>query len=181
MDQTYISLLRGINVSGQNSIRMRELKALYEKMGFSQVYTYLQSGNLTFRYKTSSPCDLEGKITGAIRQAFGYEIPVLMLTAEKLGRIIKQNPLVSLPGINRSFLHVTFLATPPVTPYHQAIEQQKADGEAIAFSDEAVYLYCPHGYGKTRLTNNFLESRLKVMATTRNWNTVEQLMTLASN
>jgi uncharacterized protein (DUF1697 family) len=80
---------------------------------------------------------------------------------------------------NHTFLHVTFLSSKPNIYYYKQIEDKKLGGEEIFFSDQAVYLYCPNGYGRTKLNNNFLEAKLKVGATTRNWKTTNELLKIA--
>lgn len=176
---TYISILRGINVSGQKSIRMKSLKELYEKLGFEEVKTYVQSGNIVFRSSELNAERLEEKISRQIIKEFGFEVPVMVMSMEQLKKIISNNPLSKDPRKEPAYLHVTFLASAPPEVRMNMIENKKSEGEAIEVSGKAVYLYCPNGYGKTKLSNNFLESILQVTATTRNWKTTQQLYKIA--
>lgn len=176
---TYISILRGINVSGHKLIKMDALKNMYENLGLGDVTTYVQSGNVVFTAKDIAPNLLEQEIFGQIKKEFGFEVPVIVLTVGKLKRIIDDNPFVKEPHKDKNFLHVTFLSSAPASYDFEKIEVKKQNGEDIVLLDDAVYLYCPNGYGQTKLTNNFLETKLKVGATTRNWKTANELLRIA--
>ena len=175
--QTLISLFRGINVSGKNLIKMDALKKSYENLGFHNVTTYVQSGNIVFFANDEKVEALEQKIKKQIELDYDLEVPVLVLFIEKLKQIIDNNPFVKDKDI--AFLYVTFLSLKPKIIDFKAIEDKKQNGEEIYFLENVVYLYCPNGYGKTKLTNNFLESKLKVCATTRNWKTINELVKIA--
>jgi uncharacterized protein (DUF1697 family) len=179
--KTYITLLRGINVSGQKLIKMNALRASFESLGFEKVQSYLQSGNVIFQGDDRSEGTLEQRIAQQINSDFGFEVPVLVLSVDKLEAIIKNNPFLNDLQKNISQLHICFLAAPPIDFHKVAIESKVQTGEAISFSEEAIYLYCPNGYGKTKLNNNFLESKLKVTATTRNLKTSNELLNIAKS
>lgn len=178
---TYISILRGINVSGHKLIKMDALRKSYEKLGFRNVTTYVQSGNVIFTERKTEPDKLEQKISRQIKKDFGFEVPVIVLTVDKLNQIIDNNPFLKAADTDPIFLHVTFLSSKPNHYDRKTIEDRKQNGEEIHFSDSAVYLYCPHGYGRSKLSNNFLETKLKVRATTRNWKTTNELLKLAAS
>jgi len=172
---TYISILRGINVSGQKLIKMDALRKLYENLNFLNVTTYVQSGNVIFTTNDIELHELEQKIYHQIEKEFGFEVPVIVLTVDKLKHIIENNPFLNDPDKDPAYLHVTFLSSKSGNYDMRAIENKKQEGEEVSFSDNAVYLYCPNGYGRTKLTNNFIEAKLKVGATTRNWKTTNEL------
>ena len=176
---TYISILRGINVGGRKLIKMDALRKLYEGLGFQHVRSYIQSGNVIFTGDDVELCKLEQRISQQIEKDFGFEAPVIVLTVDKLKDIIENNPFLADPNKDLSFLHVTFLSSTPNRFDPKAIEAKKQKEEAFVFSGDVVYLYCPNGYAKTKLTNNFLESVLKVRATTRNWKTTVELLKTA--
>lgn len=176
---TYISILRGINVSGQKSIRMKSLQEMYENLGVQDVKTYVQSGNVVFRSPDPKPEKLEDKISRLIEKEFGFNVPVMVMSMDQLKKIIANNPLSKDPRKDPSFLHITFLASEPQHIKMDIIESKKSNGEEIVISGKAIYLYCPNGYGKTKLSNNFLETTLQVTATTRNWKTSRQLLSMA--
>jgi len=177
---TYISILRGINVSGQKLIKMDVLRKLYENLGFRNVTTYVQSGNVIFKGDDFEPTDLEQKISRQIKKDFGFEVPIFVLTIDKLKQIIYNNPFLNDPNKEHSFMHVTFLSSNAGYYEKETFESKKQDEEQISFSENAIYLYCPNGYGRTKLTNNFFESKLKVVATTRNWKTTNEIFKIAN-
>ncbi len=178
--ETYISILRGINVSGKNIIKMADLKAMYQSMLFEEVKTYIQSGNVIFRTNENDTKALEDLITQKIKNSFGFDVPVIVFKSDTLAAIVAHNPYVKREEKDTSFMHITFLAEPPKTfDKEQIVNKKKAD-EEISFSDKVLYLYCPNGYGKTKLTTSFLEKKLNVKTTTRNWKTTLKLLTLAT-
>lgn len=176
---TFISILRGINVSGQRVIKISALKKMYENIGFENVQTYLQSGNVIFRSKEKETKVIEEILTSEIKKVFDFVVPVIVLETDTLQTIIQNNPFMHDKQKDDSFFHVTFLAETTVKIDEENIVSKKQNGEEIEFSSNAVYLYCPNGYGRTRLNNNFLESYLNVKATTRNWKTANELLKLA--
>jgi uncharacterized protein (DUF1697 family) len=170
---TYISLLRGINVSGQKLIKMAELKQLYESLGFDAVQTYIQSGNVVFKSDESDRSKLISRIEKTIRQKYGFDVPVQIRNKDEMKSIIDDLPLKGECELNRLF--VVFLAEkPPLVPFDE-IEKLKTPQDEIVFMDGHIYMYLPAGAGKSKLDNNTLERKLKVRATGRNWRTVNKL------
>lgn len=178
---TYISLLRGINVSGQKLIKMQTLEKTFQNLGCEKVKTYLQSGNVVFTSNTTSTKALETQIEQEIKKDFGFDVPVLILTEAKLRETISNNPFINQSDKDIAYMHITFLGSIPENFDIKSIESKKLEGEEIVVSKDMVYLYCPNGYGKTKLTNNFFENKLKLSATTRNWETTNELLKLAGD
>lgn len=160
-------------------IKMEALRNLYTAMGFCDINTYLQSGNVTFRALATDEQMLEQTIEQYIKEEFSLDIPVQVMNIEVLKSVIHNNPFLKDNTLDPSFFHVTFLKNLPTLVDNVVIESKKTEQEKIAFSDKVIYLYCPEGYGNTKLNNNFLEKRLKVTATTRNWKTTTALLQLA--
>lgn len=177
---TYISMLRGINVGAHKRIKMDALKILYERMGFENVHTYLQSGNVIFTDEEKDSKKLEGNISSQIKNEFGFDVPIIILSKEKLQAIVEQNPFAKDHQRDESFLHVTFLADEVMDYDELKISSMKQEGEEYHISARAVYLYCLLSYSSTKLSNDFLEKTLKVQATTRNWKTINALLELSS-
>lgn len=167
----FLSLLRGINVSGQKKIAMTDLKQLYESLGFKNVSTYIQSGNVIFENKDAK--NLSKKIEAGIKTEFGFDVPVLTLTQEELNIIISQNPFLKQKNIDLERLYITYLAEIPSPEYVQKINAADFSPEKFIIKEKEIYLYIPTPatYGNTKLSNNFFENKLKVRATTRNWKT----------
>jgi uncharacterized protein (DUF1697 family) len=155
---------------------MADLRALVEELGGEEVQTYLQSGNVVFR-RRSSPSRLEEALAQSIRRAFGLDVTVLVLTAERLAKIVADNPFVAR-GADPAALHVTFLASRPDPKRVRRLSDGNFDPEELHVVGDAVYLHCPNGYGRTKLSNAFLEKQLAIRATTRNWKTVTMLAEL---
>lgn len=178
---TYISILRGINVSGQKLIKMDALKQMCENLNFIYVQTYIQSGNIVFQSEDSELSNLEELISKQILLQFRFDVPVIVLSIEKLQQIIASNPYTSDQTKDISGIYVTFLSSPAKEIHIDIIKQKLLQEEEVTLTENAVYLYCPNGYGKTKLTNTFLESKLKVNATTRNWKTTNELLRMAES
>lgn len=176
---TYISILRGINVSGQKMIKMDAVKEMYEDLHFRNIQTYIQSGNVVFQYYKSKQKDLELTISHQLQNKFGFDVPVIVLETVELKNIIEGNPYKDDQTKNISHLYVTFLSSRPERIDTEMIYQKKSPTEEFSLTEKAVYLYCPNGYGKTKLTNTFFENKLKVGATTRNWKTTIELLNIA--
>jgi uncharacterized protein (DUF1697 family) len=179
--QTYISILRGINVSGQKKVNMKELKAMYEGLGFQNVVTYIQSGNVLFRFAKENEQALAKKIEDAVKATFGFDVPVLVLTEKELKATIKSNPFLKEKDIQTDKLHVTFLQDKPEAANIKKTEELDFSPDRFVISGKDVFVYCPNGYGNTKINNNFFESKLKVKATTRNWKTVNELQRIAES
>ncbi len=177
---SFVSLLRGINVSGHNMIKMAELKTLYESLGFRNVTTYIQSGNVIFQTEKDDPASVEGRIERAIEKKFGSRVTVIVRKRAELASVIKANPFIGSNKIDEIRLYVTFLREKPTPALVKAVQPAAARStDQYKILGSEVYLYCPNGYGKTLLSNNFFEKQLKVAATTRNWNTVNNLYDMA--
>lgn len=175
---TYVALLRGVNVSGHRPVPMATLRNLAASLGYRQPRTYLQSGNLVFAAPTS-PAPAASALEAAINQALGHEVRVGILPARALERIIQASPLAAKSDVDAKCLHVCFLLDPFTGAQAPWSELPALAGEEVHFSKQALYLYLPHGAGKTKLTNHWFERRLSVAATTRNWRTVLALQHLA--
>jgi uncharacterized protein (DUF1697 family) len=170
--QKYISILRGINVGGNRVIKMDVLKMMYQNLNFTNIKTYIQSGNVIFESKNTDCETLASTISQKIKQTFGYDVPVIVKTKDEMNIVLANNPFIN--SQEAQFLHLTFLSAQPT---QDNINKIKGDfgNDAFVFAQKSVYLYCPNGYSNTKLTNGFLESKLNVMATTRNWKTVATL------
>ncbi|MFC5409736.1 DUF1697 domain-containing protein [Larkinella bovis] len=179
--KTYLAILRGINVSGRNKIAMNDLKSVFEALNGERVTTYIQSGNVVFKHTDVDPEQLARQIEQKIREKYGFDIPVLVRLPPELGQLVAQNPFLKEPDIELDKLHVTFLAATPDPANHDKIKGLAFGADRFILSGNAVYVYCPSGYGNTKLSNTFFENKLKVKATTRNWKTVNELVKLAES
>lgn len=178
--QTYIALLRGINVAGHNKIKMAALKQLFIDLGFSEIVTYIQSGNVVFHSKEINTSTIEKAIINAIEKEFGYAIKVLVLKKLEIDAALKFNPFNPETDYDFKKIGVTFLEKNPTEEGISKVRDLAAAEEQVMFKEKMVYLYCPNGFGRTKLSNNNIETKLKVSATSRNWNTITKLVKLSN-
>ena len=176
---TYIAILRGINITGHKIIRMEELRASFEALGFRRVKTYVQSGNVIF--DDGKGANLAGQIEKKILADFGFKVPVLVKTPGEMARVIRDNPFPKAAGSDDSKLYVTFLSAPAPPTAEKALQGLAIGQERFHVGHRAIYLCCPIGYGKTKLSNTAIEKKLGVVATTRNWRSVNALLALAQS
>ncbi len=172
-------MLRGINVSGQKKINMEKLKRLYESLDLKNVRTYIQSGNVIFECHDTNISKLTSKIEEKIKQSLGFSVVVLIRTKKEFQQLIENNPFYRkgkkiVPNFMLHFYHALQTNSPM-----KEIEKVKSESEGLFISGKEIYLFCPNGYGKTKLSNNFFEKKLNVSATTRNWKTVNKLFDIA--
>lgn len=174
-----IAILRGINVGGKRIIRMADLKLLAEKLGWKEVKTYIQSGNLIFNASQENT-ELEHILENAILEKFGFEVPVIIRDAAEFQSFVKQNPFLdSAAAINQ--LHLTFLKTKPAKEDVTTILSHNYAPDKFAVHHKEVFICCTGKYHQSKLTNIFFEKQLKTGATTRNWKTVLQLIELSKD
>ncbi|HUR21148.1 MAG TPA: DUF1697 domain-containing protein [Vicinamibacterales bacterium] len=171
---TYIALLRGINVGGANRLPMSALKTLLERQGCADVRTYIQSGNVILTSPIASAATLATQITAAIRKSHGFEPHVLLLTPRELRNAASANPFTQADEHPQG-LHLFFLDGAPRKADLHAIEALKTNTESFALKGNVFYLYAPDGVGRAQLAGR-VERLLGVVATARNWNTVTRLL-----
>jgi uncharacterized protein (DUF1697 family) len=176
----YAALLRGINVGGNRKVAMADLRELLAGLGYDDVTTYLQSGNAVFSTAGSSPAALSAAIEERLAGKFGAPVRVIIRTAAELAGVVGASPLPDGPE-NPSRFFVAFLSAAPDPQTVQEIEAQSFDPDRIWISGKEAYLWCPGGAADTTLTHSFIEKRLGVTATARNWNTVTKLVSLTSD
>ncbi|NDK56370.1 DUF1697 domain-containing protein [Pontibacter fetidus] len=177
----YISILRGINVSGHRMIKMNALKELCSSLGFQNVQTYIQSGNIVYQHKEGSTNELSHTLKTAIEQSFGFDVPVITFTLDELTKIVNANPFLKDSSNQAEYFHVTFLSGKPEDSAFEEIKVGDYKNDKLELIGEAMYLYCPDSYSNSKLTNSFFEKKLKVSATTRNWKTTNELLRIANS
>jgi uncharacterized protein (DUF1697 family) len=174
----YVALLRGINVAGSKKIAMADLRALLAAMGYAEIVTYLHSGNAVFTAEAQPADVLARKIQDRIAADLGTEVTVMIRTAGQLAAVLAANPLEKAP-VNPSRFFVAFLsaAVNPAAPYVTG-DRAPSDDRVWVNGSEA-FLWCPKGFSVLDHTS-LIEKTFSVIATTRNWNTVIKLASLAS-
>ncbi len=174
-----VALLRGINVGGKNRLPMKDLAAMFVDVGCDDVRAYIQSGNVLFRTQSTAAEDMPALISASILNRFGYRVPVVTRTAQELQEIAHGNPFLDA-GAEADKLHVAFLAEQPDDAGVQALDPNRSPGDEFAVLGREVYLHCPNGLARTKLTNSYFDSTLSTTSTMRNWRTVLRLLELTT-
>jgi uncharacterized protein (DUF1697 family) len=172
---TSVCLLRGINVSGQKKIRLQDLRELCESVGLGGAATYVQSGNVVGDTRDGNATSIAGIIEAAVRKKFGFEVPVIVRTREELAEVVDSNPFVTEDGFDPACLGVVFLVNEPAAAQVESIDAPGSTADRFVVVGRHIYLHCFNGFGRSKLSNNFFERKLRLSATTRNWKTVNAL------
>jgi uncharacterized protein (DUF1697 family) len=170
----FLSFLRGVNVGGKK-VPMSDVRILYDELGFKNITTYIQSGNVIFESKLTASAS-EKKIEKKLLEKFDFDVSVIIRTKDELSSAIKKNPFLKEKNIVEDKLYVTFLANEPDMALVKKLMESDPGPERFVIKEKEIYLYCPAGYGEAKLNNNFFEKKLKVIATTRNWRTTNILL-----
>ncbi len=176
---TYVALLRGINVGGRSTVAMADLRSVVAGLGHQDVSTYIQSGNVIFGSSSDDTTALARELEKAIASELGRTVGVLLRTAAELDAIIEANPFLGREDDFTKLL-VTFLADDPGTVGVDVLAAPPGETGELALIGREVYVHVPDGYGRSKLGNTFVEKKLGVVATTRNWKSVLKLRTLAT-
>ena len=174
----FAALLRAVNVGGTGILKMAELKALCEEIGFGDVQTLLQSGNVVFTAKGTDKV-VAKKLADAIQKAHGFRPAIAVRTAAEIADAMKRNPFKAETKADPRFVVVGFPAAPPTAGAAGRIAAVKgAAGERLKLSGRELYVHYPQGQGRSKVTNAVLERALGTPVTVRNWNTVTKLMAM---
>ena len=174
---TWVALLRGINVGGKNILPMKDLRSLMEAQGFSDVKTYIQSGNIVFRSDTGDAVTLSQQIEDAIEQGFGFRPPVLLLRLDALKAAVEANPY---PEGDPKTVQFCFLFQPAPGTDLAALKALSTPSEDFVLTDAVFYLHAPDGIGRSKLVAK-MGKYIPAEMTVRNLRTVQKLLELASN
>ena len=171
----YVALLRGINVSGHNIIKMADLKNILAQLDFQQLSTYLQSGNVVFDSKNTDSLELEKFISEAILASFGFDIKVKVIAKDQFQQAFLKNPFVKNSEIDtKQLYYIHLMGHPDVTVFKQ-LQKDESIPEQMDLIGEVIYVHYVNGYGRSKLHGGIFEKKLKVSATARNHNTMKHL------
>jgi uncharacterized protein (DUF1697 family) len=177
----YLAILRGINVSGQKKINMQDLRSLFESLGMQNVKSYIQSGNVVFESNIDDKKALKAEIEASIEKQYEFHVPVELRTYLEWEAIVNECPFAPIDVETQGTkVLITFLSGQATAERVTEIKIYVHPPEQLIIKGKEVYLNCPNGYGKTKLSNTFLERKLGVVATTRNWKSVVKLHELLS-
>jgi uncharacterized protein (DUF1697 family) len=175
---TYIALLRGINVGGHKLIKMADLKAMFESLGFANVRTFIQSGNVLFETKENGK-QLRPKIQKEIKATFGFDVAVVIRTAAEMKKIIESSPFPADSLVEGESLYVALLGGTPTPDAIETLLECRSDVDDFRLVGGEVYILLRQSSRQSLFSNSFLERKLGVPATTRNWQTMTRLAALA--
>lgn len=173
---THLALLRGINVSGHNMIKMEALKTTLEAIGFQNVQTYIQSGNVFVDSDDENASAVGFKIKQEIFKIFGHEVPIVVVNKEDLAICFKNNPYLKEKDIDTKKLYVAFVSTTLKSDSINELKISQFKPDEASIDGNKIYIKYAVGAGKTRFDQKYIEKKLNLTATIRNWNTVTQLL-----
>ena len=173
---THLALLRGINVSGHNMIKMEALKITLEAIGFQNVQTYIQSGNVFVESEDENAAAVGFKIRQEIFKTFGHEVPVMIIGKSDLEACFKNNLFLKEPNLDIKKLYVAFISATLLSDSINDLKISQFKPDEVNIDANRIYIKYAVGAGKTRFDQKYIEKKLKVTATIRNWNTVVQLL-----
>ncbi len=173
---THLALLRGINVSGHNMIKMEALKTTLEAIGFQNVQTYIQSGNVFVDTDEENASKVGFVIKQEIFKVFGHEVPIVVVNKDDLAVCFKNNPYLKEKDIDTKKLYVAFVSTTLKSDSINDLKISQFKPDEASIDGNKIYIKYAVGAGKTRFDQKYIEKKLNVTATIRNWNTVTQLL-----
>ena len=176
--ETYIALLRGINIGGHKMVSMPRLEEIFKEMEFKNVRTYIQSGNVIFEYRKTDQKNLAMKIETSILKSLGFDVSVIIRNRGEILHVLENNPFLTKRNEDINRLFVTFLNEEPKPDDIKKVQEGDFDSDEFIVSGKEIYGFCPDGYGRTKLNTNFFEKKFKTTATARNWKTVQKLSVL---
>lgn len=174
-----IALLRGVNVGGKNRIAMKDLAAMFEAAGCTDVRTYIQSGNVVFTVSAARAGTVRPAAERALSARLGNAITVVLRTRAEWIAAIKANPYLA-PDADLKQIHVAFMSEKPSSAQIAALDPNRSKPDEFSVHGREIYLRFPAGLGQSKLTNDYFDRTLKTVVTVRNWNTVLALREMAT-
>lgn len=175
----HVALLRGINVGGKNRLPMTALVEAFAAEGCTAITTYIQSGNVVFEAPAGAVTQLSTRIAARIHAAHALTVPVIVRSAVELAAIARGNPLLAA-GAAVDTLHVMFLADRPSPRQVAALDPARSPPDTFVVAGREIYLCCPAGVARSKLTNAYFDRALATVSTSRNWRTVGKLVELST-
>jgi uncharacterized protein (DUF1697 family) len=172
-----VALLRGVNLGGKNKLPMKELVLMFTEAGCHNARSYIQSGNVIFSAAPTVASRVPALICAQIGKCFGFQTQIVLRTGEQMRDIVSNNPFLKA-GEAEETLHVLFLADLPNSHDIDHLDADRSPPDEFIVRGREVYLCLPHGVGRTKLTNNYFDSKLRTTSTGRNWRTVIKLSEL---
>ncbi len=183
----FVALIRGINVGGKKIVRMNELTGIFEGLGFAEVKTYIQSGNVVFKSNPATIQGLEKMIRGAIKEATGLDVGVAVLSLKELGELVKRNPFSRTGAQKGQRVYITLLmqslsreGLSKLTAF-KASSAQLHTKDGLELDGRAIYVLCHDGWSASPFNGSAIEKITKVETTTRNLATIDRLWEIGNS
>ncbi len=171
---TYFAFLKGVNVSGHRIIKMAELKAMFEDMGFKKVRTFIQSGNVVFESPAKADA-LKKKIEAGLAKSLGYSVNVILRSKDEMEKIVEDYPFTKVKGHEECKINIGYLDSVPDKAAINELECINNDDEIFLVKGNNLYHLCRKSFQHSLLGQNIDEKMLKVICTVRNWNTTNKI------
>lgn len=169
-------------MTGHNSLKMADLSSLYKNLGFKENKTYIQSGNVVFRSDQKIPeKEIAEKIERAIFEKYAYSVPVMIRSIDEVRLLFSTNPFLEVQNFDPSKMAVVFLHDNVTEFQHDKMKNINYPPDRFLISGREIFLYCPNGFGRTKLYTNFFEDKMGVTGTARNWKTITTVLALAES
>jgi len=175
--ESYVGLLRGVNVGGKHKLPMKALVETVSSCDCANVRTYIQSGNVVFTASRGIARKLPMVLAKKIEDRFGFAVPVILRRRDELARVVRDNPFLG-EGMPENLLHVYFLAGNPSAGALQTLDPRRSAPDQFRVVGQEIYLHLPNGMADTKLTSAYFDSRLETVCTARNWATLLKLLEL---
>ena len=175
MIERYLVMPRGINVGTRNRVPMAELRSKLADEGYAGVATVLQSGNVVVSTDSDRPDEIAGTMQRLLSDEFDVDVPCVVRTANQVRGVLERNPLQEIVSDPSRYL-VNFLSKEPDPEVVGALLEEDHSPEAIAIEGSEAYVWTPDGVKAMTLSYAYLEKRFGVVATARNWNTLEKIV-----
>jgi uncharacterized protein (DUF1697 family) len=172
----HLALLRGINVSGHNMIKMDTLKKLLEDIQFQNVETYIQSGNVFVETTEENPNSVGFTIKQEIFKQLGFDVPAIVISKSDLEKCLTNNPFFKEKNVDTKKLYVAFISKELNNNALNDLKISQFKPDEAYIDENRIYMKLETGAAKTKLTQKYIEKKLNVTATSRNWNTVNKLL-----
>ena len=173
----WLALFRGINVGGKNILPMKALAEIFVSAGAENVSTFIQSGNVLFSAQESSVSEIEDRVAAEVRAVFGIDSPIVFRHAAQMLAVSRSNPF---EDAEKDALFVMFLSGVPSKAAVASLDPNRSPGDEFRVVGAEIFLNLRTGAAKTKLTNAYFDSKLRVVSTARNWRTVNRLSELLS-
>ena len=178
--QTFITFLRGVNMTGHNSVKMADLTLLYKNLGFIDAMTYIQSGNVIFKgFNDLAAPEIALMIEKAILKRFNYIVPVMIRTVVEMRNFMSRNPFLSEENFDSSKMATILLYEKATEQQIQKVANIDYPPDKFKIAGKEIFIYCPNGFGRTKLYTNFFEKKMGITGTARNWKTITTILDIA--